>query len=71
MIGLAFEWHDARSKAEKGLIQCLNHRLGKEEAPGDNARRLELIYKHISRPTINDVFHYAFCHAGILTGNTR
>ena len=60
MMGLAFEYHDAIATGK---------RLGKDTA-ADTSLRLDMAYKIITLPSVADVFHYAFCHAGILTGNT-
>ena len=61
MMGLAFEMHDA-------VAIC--KRPGKETA-SETSLRLDMMYRISTWPSVAEVFHYAFCHAGILTGNTN
>ena len=60
MMGLAFEVHDSVRMNRKPP----EHKDGKEDAERD----LERQFKSIQNPSAKDIFHYAFCHAGILTG---
>ena len=67
-MGLAFEMHDAiatRKRLEKETSSDASLEMQKFTL------RLDMKYKMITLPSVADVFHYAFCHAGILTGNTR
>ena len=59
MMGLAFEVHDTVARKKK---------LEKEDDKSVDLQ-LESDLRSIDHPSATDVFHYAFCHAGILTGN--
>ena len=65
MMGLAFEVHDSVNRDTKKSIS--ETKDVKEDAEQD----LEREFKSIQKPTAEDIFHYAFCHAGILTGITK
>ena len=58
-MGLAFEVHDTVARKRK---------LEKEDDKSSDLQ-LESDLRSIDHPSATDVFHYAFCHAGILTGN--
>ena len=58
-MGLAFEVHDTVARKKK---------LEKEDDKSSDLQ-LESDLRSIDHPSATDVFHYAFCHAGILTGN--
>lgn len=58
-MGLAFEIHDSVARKKK---------LEKEDDKSADLQ-LESDLRSIDHPSATDVFHYAFCHAGILTGN--
>lgn len=55
MVGLAFEVHDS------GLITKLDKQQD-EDIPE------KIKYKVILVPNLLEVFHYAFCYVGVLTG---
>ena len=58
---MAFEVHDSVNRSTKKSVS--------ENKDNDDAERdLEREFKSIQKPTAEDIFHYAFCHAGILTG---
>ena len=59
MMGLAFEVHDSIARKKK---------LAKEDDKSSNLQ-LESDLRSIENPSAKDIFHYAFCHAGILTGD--
>ena len=59
MMGLAFEVHDSIGRKKK---------LAKEDDKSSNLQ-LESDLRSIENPSAKDIFHYAFCHAGILTGD--
>ena len=61
-MGLAFEVHDSRCCGTRKTSN-IKSKDTKEEL------LLEKELKSIETPTAQDIFHYAFCHAGILTGN--
>ena len=54
MMGLAFEVHDSEKDT-----------TNKDSDEETIARKK---YRLIDKPSPQDIFHYAFCHAGILTG---
>ena len=58
-MGLGFEVHDTVARKKK---------LEKEDDKSADLQ-LESDLRSIDPPSVTDVFHYAFCHAGILTGN--
>ncbi len=58
MVGVAFEIHDTKRRREKAA---------KEGGP-DEEERLVMKYKDVE-PSALDIFHYAFSHAGLLTGS--
>jgi len=58
MMGLAFEVHDSIGRKKT---------LAKEDDKSSNLQ-LESDLRSIENPSAKDIFHYAFCHAGILTG---
>ena len=63
MIGLAFEVHDSDLRKREKL-----------DEQHDEQITLDLMFRSIKLKTRSirgslDIFHYAFCHAGILTGN--
>ena len=62
MIGLAFEVHDSVSKRKKHPSE------NTKDVDGETDSELELELRSIELPAAQDVFHYAFGHAGILTG---
>ena len=67
MMGLAFEVHDSVLRSKK-----LENLLKKKDATKDRDDSVqlesEIRFKSIKTPSAEDIFHYAFCHAGILTG---
>ena len=63
MMGLAFEVHDSICKQKEAPTPKYTERKGGPPL------MLEKEFKSIETPTALDIFHYAFCHAGILTGN--
>ena len=64
-MGLAFEVHDSVNRDRKKSISET------KDVKEDAERDLEREFKSIQKPTAEDIFHYAFCHAGILTGITK
>lgn len=59
LIGICFEVHDTWRKQGE---------LKKEDDKDKRAQlELELQYEEI-KPTSMDIFHYAFCYIGVLTG---
>ena len=67
MMGLAFEVHDSVLRSKK-----LDNLQKKKDATKDSDEGVqlesEIRFKSIKTPSAEDIFHYAFCHAGILTG---
>ena len=67
MMGLAFEVHDSVSRAKK-----MENLQKKKDTVNDSQEYVdlesEIRFKSIITPSAEDIFHYAFCHAGILTG---
>ena len=67
MMGLAFEVHDSVLRSKK-----LDNLQKKKDATKDSDEgaqlESEIRFKSIKTPSAADIFHYAFCHAGILTG---
>ncbi len=55
LIGLAFEIHDNNVLAKK--LETRSAEIKDED-----------LYRHFPSPTMQDVFHYTFCYAGVLTG---
>ena len=66
-MGLAFEVHDSVSRTKK-----MEHLQKKKDTINENEEGVdlesEIRFKSIITPSAEDIFHYAFCHAGILTG---
>ena len=66
-MGLAFEVHDSVSRAKK-----MENLPKKKDTVIDSQEYVdlesEIRFKSIITPSAEDIFHYAFCHAGILTG---
>ena len=63
MMGLAFEVHDSVARKKKIAKESAQHTDKASDL------QLETDLRAIEHPTAQDTFHYAFCHAGILTGN--
>ena len=67
MMGLAFEVHDSVLRSKK-----LDNLQKKKDATKDSDEGVqlesEIRFRSIKTPSAEDIFHYAFCHAGILTG---
>ena len=67
MMGLAFEVHDSVLRSKK-----LDELQKKKDATNDIDEGVqlesEIRFRSIKTPSAEDIFHYAFCHAGILTG---
>ena len=70
MMGLAFEVHDSVSRAKK-----MENLPKKKDTVIDSQEYVdlesEIRFRSIKTPSAEDIFHYAFCHAGILTGIDR
>lgn len=66
MVGLALEVHET-AKLKKQLAQ-LKAQETEATATGLNEIKLSLEYRGVA-PSFLDVFHYAFCYIGVLTGN--
>ena len=66
-MGLAFEVHDSVLRSKK-----LDNLQKKKDAIKDSDEGVqlesEIRFRSIKTPSATDIFHYAFCHAGILTG---
>ena len=66
-MGLAFEVHDSVLRSKK-----LENLQKKNDTTKDSDEGVqlesEIRFKSIKTPSAEDIFHYAFCHAGILTG---
>ncbi len=64
MVGVAYEIHDTR-------VRRIQWEKRKEEEEEDDeereSARLTMHYKDVD-PSAVDIFHYAFSHAGLLTG---
>ena len=67
MMGLAFEVHDSVSRAKKMENLQKKKDTVKDSEEGVDLES-EIRFKSIITPSAEDIFHYAFCHAGILTG---
>ena len=69
-MGLAFEVHDSVSRAKK--MENLQKKKDTINESEENQEYVdlesEIRFKSIITPSAEDIFHYAFCHAGILTG---
>ena len=66
-MGLAFEVHDSVSRAKK--MENLQKKKDTKKDSNDGVDlESEIRFKSIITPSAEDIFHYAFCHAGILTG---
>ena len=59
MVGICFEVHDSWKK--EGKLKKVEDEAEKEKLT------LELKYEKID-PNIQDIFHYAYCYLGVLTG---
>ena len=66
-MGLAFEVHDSVLRSKK-----MDNLQKKQDTTKDSDEGVqlesEIRFKSIKTPSAEDIFHYAFCHAGILTG---
>ena len=62
-MGLAFEVHDSVARKRKIAKES------DQKTDKTSDLQLESDLRSIEPPTVKDTFHYAFCHAGILTGN--
>jgi len=58
MVGLAFEVSDTQ--------QLKDQKRRQDDV--DNELELKLRFQGVARPDFSDVFHYAFCYIGVLTG---
>ena len=69
MIGLAFEVHDLYYK-DKNVTAVLSKKYDttSKESSQEDKETDELMKRHVEIPSAINIFHYAFCHAGILTG---
>ena len=69
MVGLALEVHET-AKLNKQLKQ--SNQTGENQDANTDLNQVELALKHQGvKPTFLDVFHYAFCYIGVLTGKQR
>lgn len=67
MVGLALEVHET----EKYKKQLKETKITDKKQDTDNdLKQIELALEHQGViPNFADVFHYAFCYIGVLTGN--
>lgn len=64
MVGLAFEVHDTYEMARKVEVSHGDKEVDKVQV---ESNYLALLFRKVE-PTFLDVFHYAFCFVGVLTG---
>ena len=67
MMGLAFEVHDSVLRSKK-MDNLQKKRDTTKDSDEGVQLESEIRFKSIKTPSAEDIFHYAFCHAGILTG---
>ncbi len=66
MVGLALEVHET-AKLKKQLKQSKT--AGENQDEKTDLKTIELALKHQGvTPGFFDIFHYAFCYIGVLTG---
>jgi hypothetical protein len=69
MVGLALEVHETAKN--RRLLKESNSADKKQDSNTDVKQvELALEYQGVN-PSFLDVFHYAFCYIGVLTGNNR
>lgn len=69
MVGLALEVHETAKN--RRLLKESNSADKKQDSITD-VKQVELVLEYQGvNPSFLDVFHYAFCYIGVLTGNNR